>query len=437
LSYILPSFDHPVLGQITRHFVSNPGIHWSERTLYLGWSLIALGIAGAVLVVRRHPETVSSPLRRYFLVSMTVLAPVAFLCSLQRKANVFGVEVPMPSYVIGEFTTFWRVFARFGFLVTFALAALAALVLTAIIRRNRYGIAIALGAFALLGFEYYSGVAPAYTLNPTPYSNWIAKQPPGIVANYPLPTDSKAALQLLANTFYQQIFNKHPEFALFGSGYGGTREDGIRILARYVTSPDTAGILKAEGVRYVLLHDNVYREEGTALPPDPPGMRLVARIPGDVRAYEIDPSVLPADLPKLLDLNAATIGAAQSLKTPSLSLSGFSDPYSVDGESGWRRLPATGEVVLTSADSRVRRGQLVFDTIADGVPRTLQLIDGSGTVVRQVTVDVTRSRVLLGAFNMTGRTTRFTLRTVPAGPIQVGPISAQALADFSTSISGN
>ena len=72
--------------------------------------------------------------------------------------------------------------------------------LTAIIRRNRYGVAIALGAIALLGFEYYNGVAPAYTFEATAYSTWIAKQPPGIVANHPLPTDSALALRLLALT---------------------------------------------------------------------------------------------------------------------------------------------------------------------------------------------------------------------------------------------
>jgi len=432
-SYFLPSIRNPLLGGITRHLYPNAS-YWTERTLYLGWSLLILGVIGAVLVVRRYPETLATPTRRFFFICMTVLVPVAFVCSLKRKTSILGLDVPMPSYVIGEFTTFWRVFARFGFLVTFALAALAALALTAVIRRNRFGTAIAVAAIAVLGVEYYAGVAPIYVFKPTPYSNWIAKQPPGIVANYPLPTDSTQALTLLANTFYQQIYNKHPQFALFGSGYGGTREDGIRILARYVTSPDTAGILKAEHVRYILLHDDVYRAEGTAPPGDPPGMRLVATIPGHVRAYEIDPSVAPANLPKLLDLNSATIALAQSLLTPTLSLSGFSDPHSVNGQAGWRTMPAEAEVTLTSGDARVRRAQLVFSTVATGVPRTLELVDSTGTVVRQVTVDVRPTQVLLGAFNVQGKTTKFTLRTDPAGPIEVGPISVQPLADFSTSI---
>jgi hypothetical protein len=436
-SYILPSVRNPVLGGITRHFDPIADSHWAENTLYLGWSLLILGLIGAWLVIRRYPDTFATPTRRFFFVGMTVLAPAAFLCSLKRETSVFGLDVPMPSYVIGQFTTFWRVFARFGLLVTFALAVLAALTLTALMRRTRYGVAIFVAAMLLLGFEYYNGVAPAYTFEATPYSKWIAKQPPGSVANYPLPTDAAPALRLLANTFYQQIFNKHPQFALFGSGYGGTREDGIRIMARYVQSADTAGILKAESVRYVLLHDDVYRQVGEEPPADPPGMHLVARLPGNVRAFELNPDVVAADLPKLLDLNAATIGTAQALRTPDLSLRGFSDPYARSGEAGWRKLPGEGQVVLTSHDTRVRRGQLVFNTVSGGVPRTLQLIDDNGTVVRQVTVATTPTQVLLGAFDIHGRTTNFTLRTDPAGPIEIGPVAVQPLADFSTSILDN
>jgi hypothetical protein len=243
-------------------------------------------------------------------------------------------------------------------------------------------------------------------------------------------------MRLLANTYYQQIFNKHPQFALFGSGYGGTREEGIRILARYASDANTAGVLKAEGVRYVLLHDDVYREEGTEPPAEPPGLTLVARLAGNVRAFVIAPEVVPADLPKLLDLNAATIGAAQTLRAPSLQLSGFSDPV-VHRAPGWQRLEGEGTIVLRSSDLRVRRGQLVFETVAEGVPRTLQLVDGSGVVVRQVTVEVTPTNVLLGAFEMPRQTTTFTLRADPAGPIEIGPVSVQPLADFSTSIRDN
>ncbi len=126
-AYILPSARHPLLGGITRHFDPQAADHWSESTLYLGWSLIVLGLVGAFLVIRRRPVTMVPPALRHLLVSAVVLAPVAFLFSLRRETTVFGVDLPMPSYLLGTVTTFWRVFARFGLLVTFALAILAAL----------------------------------------------------------------------------------------------------------------------------------------------------------------------------------------------------------------------------------------------------------------------------------------------------------------------
>ena len=103
-SYILPSFRHPWLSGITRHFAPRSEFIWSENTLYLGMTLIVLGLIGIVLVARRHPGSLAHPTTRFFLVSMAALAPVAFLFSLKRETSVFGVDVPMPSYAIAEVT---------------------------------------------------------------------------------------------------------------------------------------------------------------------------------------------------------------------------------------------------------------------------------------------------------------------------------------------
>ena len=425
-SYILPSFRHPWLGGITRHFTPRSEFIWAENTLYLGWSLLLLGLVGAVFVLRRHPETFARPLTRFFLVGMTVLAPVAFLFSLKRETSVLGLDVPMPSYVVGEFTNFWRVFARFGLLVTFALAALAAFVLTLVIRRVRYGLAIASVAFGLLVFEYYSGIPPAFKLEQTPYSSWIEKQPPGIVANYPMPTDNPAALHLLAETYFQQIYNKKPEFMLFGSGYGGTREDGIRIVTRYVTDPNTPAMLKAEGVRYVLLHDDVYREAGEEPPPVPPGFRLVSRIPGNVRALVLDPSVQPANIEEMLEQNAVAIAATQGLETPTLSFDGFQN------ES--KTIEGSGTVQLSWDDPRLRRVNLTVMATSEGTPRKLQLVDEEGKVAGEWEIGTQMTQVTFQPLKVDGTSASYVLRTEPSGRIDFDSIAAQPLADFSVSI---
>ena len=207
------------------------------------------------------------------------------------------MDIPMPSYLIGEITTFWRVFARFGLLVTFALAALAAFALTVLIRRYRHGLAVAVAACALVVVEYFSGFAPTYSFaNPDPWVGWLKQQPRGIVAHYPLPTDKAPALDLVAQTYYLQRLHEHPMFSIFGSGSGGTREEAIRLVSRYIDDPVTPGVLKAEGVNYILVHDDVYRQEGKEPPPVPPSFEHVATF-GNVRALRLADGVQPADLP--------------------------------------------------------------------------------------------------------------------------------------------
>ena len=296
------------------------------------------------------------------------------------------------------------------------------------IRRYRFGLAAAMTVFAILAFEYYSGIPPIFRLTQTPYSAWIERLPAnsGIIANYPLPTDNPAALRLLANTFFQQVHNEKPQFMIFGSGYGGTREDGIRILARYVTDPNTPSMLKANGVKYVLLHDDVYREAGEEPPPVPPGFRLVTRIPGNVRALEIEPSVPAANIDELLEQNAVAIAATQGLETPTLSLAGF--------QNGSKTIEGSGTVQLAWEDPRLRRVGLTVLAASEVTPRKLQLVDDEGKVVGEWEIGTQMTQVTFQPLRVDGKSASFTLRTEPSGRIDFDSITVQPLADFSVSI---
>jgi hypothetical protein len=427
-SYFVPSFRNPLLGRITEHLYPRAEFIWSENTLYLGWSLIILALVGAYWTYRRDPGFNWAPQTRYFVVAMMILAPAAFLCSLQRKTGIFGLEIPMPSYLMSQFTTFWRVFARFGLLVTMALAALAAVTLTIVARRYRRGWLIACAAILLLGFEYYDGVLPIYKLQETAYSKWIGRQPPGIVANYPMPTDNPAAIRLLARTFFQQVYNKHPEFMLFGSGYGDTREDAIRILTRYVTDPLTPGILKAEGVKYVLLHDDVFREAGETPPPVPPGFHLVARIPGNVRALRLNDNVKPADIATVLEQNAIPIAAVEGLPSPSVS---FGKGFTTIGSAS--TFDGSGQIHLSWPVSDLRRTVLYVSAQSLGVkPETLTLADENGNQLGQWSIGSNPTDVSFGPLPLAGTSATYTLQS--SGPLKIVHANTQPLADFSVSI---
>ena len=418
-SYVLPSTRHPVFDSVTRAVDEEADEHWSENTLFLGWSLILMGAAGIALVLRRHRDSLTTPLRRFFLVCMAVLVPAAFVVSLKRETSVLGVDIPMPSYLIGEVTTFWRVFARFGFLVTFALAALAAFALTVLIRRYRHGLAVAVAACALVFVEFFSGFAPAYSFaNPDPWVGWLKQQPQGIVAHYPLPTDQQPALDLVARTYYLQRRHEHPMFSIFGSGSGGTREEAIRLVSRYIDDPLTPGVLKAEGVRYILVHDDVYREEGKEPPPVPPFFEHVATL-GDVRVLRLADSVQPADLPALLEQNAAAIALTQGLPTPNVEVS----PASADAvvlELDWAD-PLLQRVALNISASSSR-------------PSTLEAVDEDGAVVGAAPIGPDATPVTFGPLSIDDGHERLVLRTAEGSDLQVHEVGVQPIADFSSSL---
>lgn len=434
-SYILPSTRHPVLGGITRSFDVLADQHWAENTLYVGYSTLILGLIAIGLIVRRHPRLNETTGRRIVLLFAAVLVPAAFLFSLKRYTSILGIDVPMPAYVMGQFTTFWRVYARFGVLVVFGLALLAAFTLH-VARERRGGRALGAVALAVLVFEFLPGTVPVFaTDQPEPYARWLATQPRGIVANYPLATDSSEALNLLARAFYQQMYYRQPNYAAFGSGYSGTREEGIRILSRYLDDPNTPGILAAEDVRYVLVHDDVYREQGVEPPPVPAGFELVRTLPGNVRVLALQPTVAPVDLDALLEQQAVSIAAVQGLPTPPLSFgAGFSDPVTRDGEEGWRIVEDGAELRFENDDPRLRRLQLVIRVRSLGGAQVLRVLHPDGTIAGQASVGPGVSQVVIGPFATGLGTSQLTFRIEPAGQIELAPPLVQPVASFPVSL---
>jgi hypothetical protein len=432
-SYALPGTRNPFLGGITRHFYPRADFDWSENTLYIGWTLVVLAAVGAYLVIRSHPSTRRSSSMRFFLVGVAVLLPVAFLWSLKRKTDVLGIEIPMPSYFVGEITTFWRVYARFGMLVLMCCGFLAALTIDRLVRlRQRWATALVVLAFAGVVVEHAISIPSIYQLSPPPaWAAWLKHQQFGSVANYPLPTDKPQALELLAESYYNQTYDHQPQFMLFGSGYGETSEDAIRILARYVTDPLTPGILKAEQVRYILLHDDVYRAEGEQPPPVPQGMHLVATLPGHVRALELDRSVQAADLGSVLRDNAVSIALVQGLPTPDAEL-----PEAAALADGSRVVNGETPLGLHWKGPNLAVVQLLIHAQTNGTAETLQLVDQNGNVLSQAQVGGGDTQIVLGPTGVdeNAQSATFSLRVAGGGSVQVTSIQPQAVANVTKSI---
>lgn len=436
-SYVLPSATHPFFGELTRRY--EPSRNFAETTLFFGYTTLVLAIVGAVLVLRRNPVALTSAMRRNALVFATLLLPIAFWASLRSVVRPFGLWIPTLSYFVTHVTTYFRVYARFGIVVALALIVLAAPALERIVRRPRWGLPVAASLCALVAFELLPGAVTGWAADDPPaYDRWLARQPRGIVAHYPLPTDQRAALRLGEREIYFQMFHRQPLYNVFGAGTGNTREEGIRILSRYITDPLTPGILKAEEVRYVFVHDDVYREQRQEPPVVPDAFVPVRTFP-DVRVYRLAEDIAPVALDPLLEQQAASIALVQGLPAPSLSFgTGFSAPIRRNGESGWRRLDGAGTLELEHDDPIMRRSQLLLRAVSDDIPRTVRVHDGDGALVAQFLVPTGVADFVIGPIRTPAGRTRLRFEADPPAPIgagvTIGPPTAQPLSDFSLSL---
>lgn len=430
--YFLPYGRHPFLGSLTRSY-PNSG-NFPEQSLFFGYSTMALAVVAVVLLLRRSPWLRSRPERRDAATFFALLVPLAFLCSLPSHVGVLGISVPMPSAAISHVTTFWRVYARFGVLVGLGLAVLAGLALSRL-QQARGGRVLALVALAVVaGIELLPGSITTIDARAQPaYVRWLARHPGGIVATYPAPTDRASALFLAEREYWYQRFHAHPLYGYFGSGTGGTREDAIRILSRYADGADTPGVLAAEHVRYVVLHDDVYRSEGRKPPASVAGATPVARF-GPVRILQLG-AVPPVDITKLLDQQATEIATVQGLAPPSVV---YGDGYDVpDQQSGRRQVAGRSELHLLSSDPRVTRLEVQFNA-SSSAPLAVDVSLDDGASFQTLVLSPTENRFTVGPFGIHPGETTLVLRARNAAPDRpafvAAAATASALADYSVSL---
>ena len=392
-AYLTPYYHHPFLSWIT-NAVATPG-SFTEQTLFYGYSTMILAIVSVVLLVRRSSWLSAVNKRRQAALFAAVLVPGAFIMSLPSK--IYGI--PMPATLVGHFTTFWRVYARFGILVGIGLAILAAFALTYLTRVRRWWWITPI-ALVILAFEFLPGHITSFSTTAKPdYVSWLASEPTGIVATYPPALDLGPGIDLSSQQYWYQTLHGQPLFAFFGPGTIHTPAYALRILSRYVTNPLTPGILATEHVKYVVVHDDVYRAEH--LPPpvlDARHFGLIKRFK-TVRVFSVTGPHI--DLNTLLADNQSEITQVEGQPPVTVLYgSGFNPSESYQGTT--RRWMINDGVLKISNDyyGSGTTAELTGLVFSNAQPRKLTLVDQKGHVLASQDVPTSEVPLKLGPFTL-------------------------------------
>ena len=198
-----------------------------------------------------------------------------------------------------------------------------------------------------------------------------------------------------------------------------------------MNDPRTASILSAEGVRYVLLHDDEYRKQGVSPPALPSAeFKPIARI-GDVRVFRV--RAAPVNLGQELERRAAEVALVQGLPDAAI--------VSKEGALSGRRqerLANSATLEVNAPVSESPRFSLIGSASSRGIPRTLQIYQ-QGKVVGQVTVGTAETPLAIGPITLSPGRSTLELRAQP--PVEKGApavilsgLRLQALADYSHSL---
>lgn len=217
-----------------------------ERRLFPGGVAFLLAV---VAVLLRRPSR---------LIIVYVLAAVAaFEASLGFRGYLYSfLHAHVPAF--GGL----RAPARLGIFVVFFLAVLSAFGYTflaaALRRRGRLILLLVLLAAVLLE-DFTTVPLVTYPNAAPPVYRLLASQPPGVVAEFPMPRpDTLPGLD--PKYGYLSIFHWKPLVNGYSGYYPPTYVRRIRNLRRF-PDPFSLGVLRREGVRYLMIHESGYGEQ--------------------------------------------------------------------------------------------------------------------------------------------------------------------------------
>jgi hypothetical protein len=245
--YLLPDVQSPLFGSLTQGVLArypHAGTGF-ETTLYVGATLLLLALVALVALARRRLV----PRVGRVVLALSLLVLVVAITSMPPKAQVLGVDVPLPAYFITQVTTTWRVYSRMVIVVMLGVTVLAGVGLDVITRgltarKRAIAMCIATVAIAVDLWAPQHGQVEKVSV-PGIYKT-LSRQPPGLVAEYPLaPTGRNHYRDIFFQSAYDMpLMNSFPSDSLL---------ERLAYSVSVLDAPDTASRLATLGVRYVIV----------------------------------------------------------------------------------------------------------------------------------------------------------------------------------------
>lgn len=354
LQYLLPPREHPVFSGIFGEYQDrNVRANFSEETLSLGWTTIAL--AGvALFVVLKDKRVVLSRIRSgldgtHLVLTLAGLTLLGLILSAPPSLHFLGFRTKGPSYFIFQLAPLWRVFARFFLMVHTALVPLAAVGAAILFGGRRwsrwaYPVLLCLVVFESLTFPPREDWS--YSEAPREYA-WLAQQESiDTVAEYPLLLPP--ANEAFGYLSWQVIHKKR----LFNGSKSQDPVQPLRSAAFGLEDNQTSGLLNRLGIQLVLFHPQL--QAGSPSTP-PHGFELV-RTFGKTMALR--PRGAPAEV---------AVGPEQ----------GFHPPEPMGWRSKhWMARPV-GTLQLVDFGEKDDVATIAFRAESNGPPRELKITQGS------------------------------------------------------------
>ncbi|MBZ0219551.1 MAG: hypothetical protein K8I01_03855 [Candidatus Methylomirabilis sp.] len=270
LDYLLPSKHNYFLGRLVPDLGLGAlkGHRYIEHTLYIGWTLIALGLYAVYRVSGKKDGRIHGHGDRKNVYTFLILAAAAALLSGPPFIPLGGFTVDaatrevsaeskiyLPQYYLFHLFPYFRSYARLGAFVGLGVSVLAAFGIKELLARTgsakkKAALVGFLGIILVVEFAEFPGFRVTEVNVPDYYAFLAGQQGDFAVIEYPIgpPHDPYTSYEYL---FYQRVHGKR---LVNGTLAGGQLKNSLSDIS----DPQTIDALAGIGVKYILLHRHKY-----------------------------------------------------------------------------------------------------------------------------------------------------------------------------------